>query len=67
MLGNCPGHACARGAYVLLPSWVFSSLEAGRWVNEEAHEASEHFPGAKLVRSRIARGEPGGSHRHGIL
>ena len=46
-------HAIARGAWLLTPAWLYASLEAGRWVAEDAYEDAT-FPGAQA--SRLARG-----------
>lgn len=39
----------ARGGWVLSPSWLFSSLEARRWLDEENFESAA-FPGAAISR-----------------
>ncbi|XP_047482109.1 microcephalin-like [Penaeus chinensis] len=47
----------ARGAWVLDASWVYESLELGRWAPEEPFELFMAFPGAKI--SRLQREERG--------
>nr|XP_027211808.1 microcephalin-like [Penaeus vannamei] len=47
----------ARGAWVLDSSWVYESLELGRWAPEEAFELFMAFPGAKI--SRLQKQERG--------
>ncbi|XP_063602056.1 uncharacterized protein LOC134778153 [Penaeus indicus] len=47
----------ARGVWVLDASWVYESLELGRWAPEEPFELFMTFPGAKI--SRLQREERG--------
>lgn len=50
--------AIAKGAFVLSPEWVHTSLAAGAWLPEDQFE-STHFRGCR--RSRLAHQEP--SHK----
>jgi len=44
--------ALARGAWVLSPSWVLTSLENGKWVDEEPFETKAFTGASKSRRSR---------------
>ncbi|XP_046544827.1 uncharacterized protein LOC124255034 isoform X2 [Haliotis rubra] len=42
--------AIARGCWLLHKEWVFKSVEAGHWVDEEPYECCAKFPQAKVAR-----------------
>ncbi|XP_046353576.2 uncharacterized protein LOC124133267 isoform X1 [Haliotis rufescens] len=42
--------AIARGCWLLHKEWVFKSVEAGHWVDEEPYECCAKFPRAKVAR-----------------
>lgn len=46
--------ALARGAWVVRSSWVLRSLEAGKWVGEQEHEAG-YLPGFELSKDHKGR------------
>eukprot|EP00002_Diphylleia_rotans_P029776 TRINITY_DN607_c0_g1_i11.p1 TRINITY_DN607_c0_g1~~TRINITY_DN607_c0_g1_i11.p1 ORF type:complete len:545 (-),score=135.41 TRINITY_DN607_c0_g1_i11:382-2016(-) len=50
--------AAARGLWVLQPSWLYSSLEAGKWAPESEHEV-EFMPGPKISRAHKEKGGAG--------
>ncbi|GFR94961.1 microcephalin-like [Elysia marginata] len=53
--------AIARGCWVLSKEWVFNSLEAGTWLEEENFEICKELPVVK--RSRLARHRAGDAYR----
>ncbi|XP_042864103.1 uncharacterized protein LOC122248267 [Penaeus japonicus] len=52
----------ARGAWVLDASWVYESLELGRWAPEEPFELFMAFPGAKISRQQKEERGGGGNY-----
>ncbi|GBG30740.1 Microcephalin [Hondaea fermentalgiana] len=56
----------ARGAWVLEASWVYASIEAGAWVPEADHEASDRFPGCKTTRLLHQDAENGATLLNGV-
>jgi len=50
--------ALARGAWIVSPAWVLTSLENGKWLDEEPFETSK-FVGASKSRKSREEGEGG--------
>ncbi|XP_013779283.1 microcephalin-like [Limulus polyphemus] len=55
----------AQGCWILSPQWVFKSLEAGRWLEEEPFELSDYFPAVQI--SRLERAATGPGYRQDLF
>ncbi|KAK3592156.1 hypothetical protein CHS0354_019447 [Potamilus streckersoni] len=51
-------HGLARGCWIISKDWVLHSLEAGRWLNENAFECYSDFPACRMTRETRERGLP---------
>eukprot|EP00118_Oscarella_pearsei_P026835 m.310502 g.310502 ORF g.310502 m.310502 type:complete len:585 (+) comp52066_c0_seq1:51-1805(+) len=49
----------AQGCWLLSFDWILTSLESGKWVDEEKFEVYEKFPGAKISRLKKQKESPG--------
>ncbi|OWF35919.1 uncharacterized protein LOC110442362 [Mizuhopecten yessoensis] len=43
-------YAVSRGSWIVHQKWVYDSLDAGRWLPEEAYEVTDWFPSVKTAR-----------------
>lgn len=55
----------AQGCWILSPQWVFKSLEAGRWLEEEPFELNDYFPAVQI--SRLERAASGPDYRQNLF
>ncbi|XP_067678748.1 microcephalin-like [Haliotis asinina] len=57
--------AIARGCWLLHKEWVFKSVEAGHWLDEEPYECCSKFPQAKVARQE--RQSQGDEYRQALF
>ncbi|KAL3867871.1 hypothetical protein ACJMK2_040717 [Sinanodonta woodiana] len=51
-------HGLARGCWIISNDWVLHSLEAGRWLKEDAFECYNDFPMCRIARKTREQGLP---------